>query len=35
MTDYATRMRDRWKDEDTVDISEEMMRLTLGIICKS
>jgi cytochrome P450 len=35
MTDYATRMSDRWKDGDIVDISEEMMRLTLGIICKS
>src|ERR687886_1068111 len=35
MTDYATRMRDRWKDGEIVDVSEEMMRLTLGIICKS
>lgn len=35
MTDYAVRMRDRWRDGDTVDVSEEMMRLTLGIICKS
>src|SRR5919202_1160110 len=35
MTDYATLMRDRWKDGDIVDVSEEMMRLTLGIICKS
>jgi cytochrome P450 len=35
MVDYATRMRDRWNDGDIVDISEEMMRLTLGIICKS
>jgi cytochrome P450 len=35
MTDYATRMRDRWKDEEIVDLSEEMMRLTLSIICKS
>jgi cytochrome P450 len=35
MTDYATCMSDRWKDGDIVDISEEMMRLTLGIICKS
>src|SRR5919202_568223 len=35
MVNYATRMRDRWKDGDIVDISEEMMRLTLGIICKS
>jgi cytochrome P450 len=35
MTDYAVRMRNRWKDVSTIDISEEMMRLTLGIICKS
>src|ERR671932_1956427 len=35
MTDYATLMRDRWKDGDTVDVSEQMMQLTLGIICKS
>ena len=35
MTDYATRIRDRWKDGDTLDIQQEMMQLTLGIICKS
>lgn len=35
MTDYAIRLRDRWKNEDTLDISQEMMQLTLGIICKS
>jgi cytochrome P450 len=35
MTNYAIRFRDRWKDEDIVDISQEMMELTLGIICKS
>jgi cytochrome P450 len=35
MTYYATRVRDRWNDGDIMDISEEMMRLTLGIICKS
>ena len=35
MTDYAIRFRDRWKNEDTIDISQEMMELTLGIICKS
>ena len=35
MTDYGIRFRDRWKNEDTVDISQEMMELTLGIICKS
>jgi cytochrome P450 len=35
MVKYATRMRDRWKDGDTVDVSEQMMQLTLGIICKA
>jgi cytochrome P450 len=35
MTDYAVRMRNKWNDGATVDISEEMMQLTLGIICKS
>src|SRR5919204_1758461 len=35
MTDYASRLRDRWKDGDTLDIQQEMMQLTLGIICKS
>jgi cytochrome P450 len=36
MTDYATSIRDRWKDHgDTLDIQQEMMQLTLGIICKS
>ena len=28
-------MRDRWKDGDMVDVSEQMMQLTLGIICKA
>src|ERR671932_2768747 len=35
MTDYAIRMTNRWKDGDTVDVLEQMMQLTLGIICKS
>ena len=35
MTDYANRIRDRWRDGDTLDIHQEMMHLTLGIICKS
>jgi cytochrome P450 len=35
MTDYAIRHRDRWKNEDILDISQEMMQLTLGVICKS
>jgi cytochrome P450 len=35
MTDYAIRFRDRWKDGETIDISQEMMQLTLAVICKS
>ena len=35
MADYAARMRDGWKDGSTVDLSQEMMHLTLSIICKS
>ena len=35
VSDYAARMRDEWNDGSTVDISHEMMRLTLRIICKS
>ncbi len=35
MTDYAIRFRDRWRDGDTIDISQEMMELTLGIISKA
>ena len=35
MANYAARMRDGWKDGSTVDISQEMMHLTLSIICKS
>ncbi len=35
MTGYATRMRERWPDGATLDISEEMMRLTLAIVGKT
>jgi len=35
MTEYASRTSQRWKDGDTLDISEEMMRLTLGIVGKT
>jgi cytochrome P450 len=35
MTHYANLLQDRWKDGDTIDISQEMARLTLRIICKS
>ncbi len=35
MVDYALRTGARWKDGATLDISEEMMRLTLGIVGKT
>jgi len=35
MTDYANRASERWHDGDTVDMSQEMMRLTLGIVGKT
>jgi cytochrome P450 len=35
MIDYASRTSDRWRDEITLDISVEMMRLTLGIVGKT
>lgn len=35
MTDYASQAGDRWNDGETVDMSEEMMRLTLGIVGKT
>lgn len=35
MTDYASQACERWHDGDTLDISEEMMRLTLGIVGKT
>jgi cytochrome P450 len=35
MTDYASRFRNKWKEGSTVDISQELMQLTLGIICKT
>jgi cytochrome P450 len=35
MTDYALQTRERWHDGDTLDMSEEMMRLTLGIVGKT
>ena len=35
MTDYALQTRERWRDGDTLDMSEEMMRLTLGIVGKT
>jgi len=35
MTDYATRIYERWQDGDELDISAEMMRLTLAIVGKT
>jgi cytochrome P450 len=35
MTDYAARTRERWRDGETLDIAEEMMGLTLGIVGKT
>ena len=35
MTDYASQTREHWRDGATSDISEEMMRLTLGIVGKT
>lgn len=35
MTDYASQTGERWRDGETVDMSEEMMRLTLGIVGKT
>lgn len=35
MTDYASKTSEGWHDGATLDISEEMMRLTLGIVGKT
>src|SRR5262245_53512299 len=35
MTDYGSRMRERWQNGTTLDMSEEMMRLTLAIVGKT
>ncbi len=35
MTEYAVRLRERWKSGDTLDIAGEMMRLTLAIVGKT
>jgi cytochrome P450 len=35
MTDYAARTAGRWRDGETLDIADEMMRLTLGIVGKT
>jgi cytochrome P450 len=35
MTEYADRIQQRWQDGATLDVSHEMMRLTLGIVGKT
>lgn len=35
MTDYAAQARERWRDGETLDVSEEMKRLTLVIVGKT
>jgi cytochrome P450 len=35
MTDYSARVMGRWRDGETLDISQEMMRLTLAIVGKT
>ncbi len=35
MTEYAGRARERWRDGTTIDVAQEMMRLTLGIVGKT
>ncbi|MGA9995152.1 MAG: cytochrome P450 [Pyrinomonadaceae bacterium] len=35
MVDYAAGTRERWRDGETLDISHEMMRLTLAIVGKT
>ncbi len=35
MSEHAARMRDRWREGETLDVSQEMMRLTLGVAAKT
>jgi cytochrome P450 len=35
MADYAARTRERWRAGDTLDVSQEMMRLTLAVVGKT
>src|SRR6185295_17805779 len=35
MTDYAARASSRWNDNEQLDISHEMMRLTLAIVART
>jgi len=35
MTSCAGRVRDRWRDGSTVDVADEMMRLTLDVVART
>src|SRR3977135_1703558 len=35
MVDYADRMRSRWTDGQSLDVHDEMMKLTLAIVAKT
>ena len=35
MVGYAARLRERWRDGDTLDVAQDMMRLTLAIAGKT
>ncbi|HSB12558.1 MAG TPA: cytochrome P450 [Blastocatellia bacterium] len=35
MTDYAVQTRERWREGETLDMAQEMMRLTLAIVGKT
>ena len=35
MTEYAVKTRQRWRAHETLDVSQEMMRLTLAIVGKT
>jgi cytochrome P450 len=35
MAEYAARARERWHDGETLDVDQEMMRLTLAVVAKT
>jgi cytochrome P450 len=35
MVEYGVRTRDRWEDGQTLDVAQEMMRLTLAIVART
>src|SRR5207244_2756391 len=35
MTQYATRTIEKWEDHSTLDMAEEMLRLTMAIVVKT